>query len=63
MPQTITTTATDAYKLAAKYLGDATQFIRIMQANGMSDPVVSGPPRAIIIPDPDLTKTGGVPVI
>jgi len=63
MPQPITVAGTDCYKLAAQYLGDATQFIRIMQMNNLSDPVIYNTPVTIIIPDPDLTQTGGVPVL
>jgi hypothetical protein len=54
-------TGTNCYALAAQYLGDATAFYRIMQQNGLIDPVISGPPTEIVIPDPDATSTGGVP--
>ena len=30
------------FALAAKYLGDATQWVRIAQANQLSDPVLNG---------------------
>ncbi len=59
--QTITVTGTDCFHLAAKYLGDATQFIRIMTQNNLTDPFISGAPVQLVIPDPDLTQTGGVP--
>lgn len=58
--QTIVVTGTDCYALAAKYLGDVTQFIRIMQQNGLTDPVISGAPIKIVIPDVDPSATGGI---
>lgn len=61
MPQTITTTGTDCFHLAGQYLGDATQFIRIMQQNNLSDPVISGEPVQIVIPDVNANATGGAP--
>jgi hypothetical protein len=36
--QTITVAGGNLYALAAKYLGDATQWNRIAQLNGMTDP-------------------------
>ena len=60
--QTIYVHATDCFKLAAQYLGDATQFLRIMQQNNLTDPRISSPtPVAVIIPDVDPTQTGGMP--
>lgn len=59
--QTITVTNTDCFQLAAQYLNDATQFIRIMQENGLTDPQIVGP-LTITIPDIDPTQTGGVPI-
>lgn len=51
---------TNCYSLAATYLQDATQFIRIMQQNNLSDPVIYAV-GTLVIPDVDLTLTGGVP--
>ena len=60
--QTIQVVGTDCYKLAAEYLGDATQFWRIMQGNQLRDPEVRTL-TTLVIPDPDPTKTGGVPQV
>lgn len=59
--QTVTVTGTTLYDLAARYLGDATQWVRIAQQNGIADPVIVGEPRQIVIPDVDPAATGGVP--
>lgn len=40
--RTIQVAGGDLYRLAATYLGDATQWTRIAQANGLSDPVLAG---------------------
>lgn len=61
MTQTIKVTGTDCYALAAKYLNDATQFYRIMTQNNLTDPVITGEPVDIVIPDIDTSKTGGAP--
>lgn len=50
----------NCYTLAATYLQDATQFIRIMQQNNLSDPVIYSV-GTLVIPDVDLTLTGGIP--
>lgn len=70
MTQTITVSGTDCFSLAAEYLGDATQFYRILAQNqtlltvdGLADPVISGPPVAIMIPDAEVVPTNGVPVL
>lgn len=47
------------YALAAQYLGDATQWIRIAQANGMTDPFFTGQ-MTLIIPPVDPSIVGGV---
>jgi hypothetical protein len=59
--QQVTVTGTTLYALAAKYLGDATQWIRIAQQNNLSDPQISGAPITLLIPDPNLNATGGAP--
>lgn len=61
MTKPITVTGTDCFALAAKYLGDATQFTRIMRQNNLTDPVISGDPVKIIIPDVATTSTDGIP--
>ena len=47
------------FSIAAIYLQDATQWIRIAQANNLSDPVLTGVTK-LIIPDINLTLGGGV---
>ena len=61
--QTIQVNGGNCYQLAAQYLNDASQFIRIMQQNGLSDPFIatSGEPITLTIPDLDPNETGGVP--
>ena len=61
MTQTIQVTGTDCFRLAAKYLNDASQFYRIMQQNGLTDPNITGVPQQITIPDVSTTSTGGIP--
>ena len=60
--QTITVMGGNCYQLAAKYLNDATQFIRIMQQNNLSDPMLPvGVQTTLVIPSVDASATGGVP--
>jgi len=47
------------FALAAQYLNDATQWIRIAQANNLSDPVLSGV-TMLVIPPVDSTAGGGI---
>lgn len=47
------------FALAAKYLNDATQWIRIAQANGLSDPQLEGVNR-LVIPPVDPAAGGGI---
>lgn len=47
------------FALAAKYLNDATQWIRIAQANNLSDPVLSGV-TTLVIPPVDARAGGGI---
>jgi hypothetical protein len=61
MTQTITATGTDCFALAAEYLTDATEFYRIMVQNGLTDPVITGEPVTIIIPDVETASTDGIP--
>lgn len=49
----------DLFHLAAQYLGDATQWLRIAQLNGLTDPQLSGV-QTLLIPDPDPTAGGGI---
>ncbi len=47
--------------MAAKYLNDATQWIRIAQANGLSDPQLHGV-ITLLIPPIDARAGGGIAV-
>ena len=47
------------YQIAARELGDATQWIRIAQLNDLSDPMLSGV-VTLIIPAPDPNAGGGI---
>jgi len=69
MTQTVTVSGTDCFSLAAKYLGDANQFYRILAQNvellsidGVADPVISGVPITVVIPDSE-TASGGIPTL
>ena len=60
MTTKVTVGGTDCYKLAAQYLGDATQWWRIYLQNNLSDPII-GQPMTLIIPDLNPALTGGLP--
>jgi hypothetical protein len=45
--------------LAAQYLQDATQWVRIAQANNLSDPVLQGL-TTLVIPEVNLAAGGGI---
>jgi hypothetical protein len=47
------------FALAAEYLNDATQWIRIAQANQLSDPQLEGV-NTLVIPPVDPTAGGGI---
>jgi hypothetical protein len=57
--QIVTVVGGNLFALAAVYLNDATQWIRIAQANGISDPVLTGV-TTLIIPPVNQTAGGGV---
>ncbi len=57
--QTLTVAGGDLFQLAAQYLGDATQWIRIAQLNGLSDPRLSGL-TTLLVPDIDASAGGGI---
>jgi hypothetical protein len=59
----VTVTGTDCFILAAQYLGDATEFYRIMVQNDLTDPVISGPPVILVIPDVETSSTDGIPTL
>lgn len=48
------------HALAAQYLGDATQAVRIAAINGMTDWFLNGE-TVLNLPPVDMTQTGGVP--
>ena len=56
---TITVAGGNLFQIAAQYLGDATQWLRIAQANGLTDPMLFGV-VTLVIPDPDPTAGGGI---
>jgi hypothetical protein len=59
--QTLTVAGGNLFQLAALQLNDATQWIRIAQANNLSDPMLVGI-VSLLIPDPDPNAGGGIAV-
>jgi hypothetical protein len=58
-PTRLTVAGGDLFHIAAQQLGDATQWIRIAQLNGLSDPMLTG--VAILqLPVPNPAAGGGV---
>ena len=57
--RTISVTGGNLFQLAAQQLGDATQWIRIAQANGLSDPMLTGV-VTLNIPATDPSAGGGI---
>jgi hypothetical protein len=57
--QIVTVAGGNLFALAAKYLNDATQWIRIAQANNLSDPVLQGV-NTLVIPPLDASAGGGI---
>lgn len=57
--KSITIAGGNLYDIAARELGDATQWIRIAQLNGIEDPMLSGI-VTLVIPDIDPNAGGGV---
>uniref|UniRef100_A0A8J4H8V5 LysM domain-containing protein n=1 Tax=Acidicaldus sp. TaxID=1872105 RepID=A0A8J4H8V5_9PROT len=57
--QTITIAGGNLFQLAALYLNDATQWIRIAELNNLSDPMLSGL-NTLLIPDVKPNATGGI---
>ena len=57
--RTITVTGGNLFQVAAQQLGDATQWIRIAQANGLSDPMLMGL-VTLNIPARDSAAGGGI---
>lgn len=59
MATKVTVMNPNLFALAAKYYNDATQWIVIAQANGLTDPFVAGQ-ITLTIPD-NASPTGGLP--
>jgi hypothetical protein len=57
--QTVQVAGGNLYRVAAQYLGDATQWVRIAQLNNLSDPMLSGV-VTLLIPAVDPSAGGGV---
>ena len=57
--QTIEVAGGNLYRIAAQYLGDATQWIRIAQLNNLSDPMIGGV-MTLRIPDVNPAAGGGI---
>ena len=57
--RTITIAGGNLFRVAAEQLGDATQWIRIAQLNGLTDPVLYGV-VTLRIPNTDLYAGGGI---
>jgi hypothetical protein len=56
---TLTIAGGNLFQIAAQQLGDATQWIRIAQLNGIDDPMLTGV-VTILVPDIDPNAGGGV---
>lgn len=56
----ITVVGGDLYQIALIELGDASQWWRIAEANGIVDPILSGM-TVLLVPGEDATLTDGVP--
>lgn len=57
---TVLVAGTDLFTVAARELGDATQWFRIAALNGLTDPMLYGL-ASLDIPDVDASQTGGLP--
>ena len=57
--RTLETTGGDLFRIAAETLGDATQWVRIAQLNGLTDPQLAGL-VVLALPDPDPSAGGGI---
>jgi hypothetical protein len=59
--QTITVSGGNLFSIAAQYLTDATQWIRIAQQNSLTDPMLPTGSTTLVIPNVNAAATGGVP--
>ena len=55
----ITVVGGNLFRIAAEQLGDATQWIRIAQANNLVDPIIIGV-TSLMLPDNDPAAGGGI---
>ena len=59
-PKTITFIGGNLFQIALDQYGDATQALRLMRVNGLTDYILQGQ-VTLVIPAPDPTQTGGLP--
>ena len=57
--KTIQVAGDNLFRIAAKHLTDATQWIRIAELNHISDPMLNGV-VTLLIPDVDRNAGGGI---
>jgi hypothetical protein len=57
--QVITVASSNLFAVAAQYLQDATQWVRIAELNGITDPWLSGL-VTLTLPDVDPSAGGGI---
>ena len=57
--KTIAVTGGSLFQIASEYLGDATQWIRVAQLNGLADPVLYGL-VVLRLPETDMAAGGGI---
>jgi nucleoid-associated protein YgaU len=57
--QVIMVTGGNLFQIAAQYLGDATQWVRIAQLNDITDPWLNGL-VTLNLPDIDASAGGGI---
>ncbi|MGN6536405.1 MAG: hypothetical protein ACTHKQ_11840 [Mesorhizobium sp.] len=55
----VTVAGGNLFTLAAQYLGDATKWYQIAQANGLTDPMLTGI-STLIIPQNSIPSNGGI---
>lgn len=59
MITTITVFSGNLFEIAAQYLADATQWIRIAELNNLNDPVIRGK-TSLSLPRVDANAGGGI---
>lgn len=58
--QQIVVSGTTLFHVAAAYLNDATQWVRVAQQNNINDPMIYAA-TTLVIPDVNPTLGGGLP--